>query len=204
MNTNCVVMVFAKAPVSGFVKTRLAAAIGNEAAARLAARMIDETLKQAIAADVGPVVLCCTPDEVHPAFAQAKASYNLKLAQQGEGNLGMRMHHAMKSALNTHQHAIIIGTDIPELNSVHIRQAAQDLHTHPAVFIPAFDGGYVLIGLSELVPDLFEDIDWSTSRVMEQTRNKLSQHVIEWLEYPMLHDVDEPSDLQFVPPAWLR
>jgi rSAM/selenodomain-associated transferase 1 len=204
MKADCVIMIFAKAPVSGYAKTRLSAAIGEAAAAKLAERMIDETLRQAIAADVGPVILCCTPDDTHPIFVKAKVSYNISLAQQGEGDLGVRMRNAMQSALCGHSRAILIGTDIPELNAVHIRQSAQDLGKHQATFTPAFDGGYVLIGLSVMLPDLFEGVDWSTSRVMEQSRNKLSRLGIQWIEYPMLHDIDEPEDLQYVPEGWLK
>ncbi|RJX30190.1 MAG: glycosyltransferase [Oxalobacter sp.] len=203
MNMDCIVIVFAKAPIAGFAKTRLAAAIGEDAAATLAARMIDETLRHAVAADVGSVILYCTPDVTHPVFVQAQATYSIPLAQQDEGDIGQRMYSAMTIALRDYPRAILIGTDIPALDAQAIRQAAQDLRQHPVVFIPAQDGGYVLTGLSRMIPEIFEGIDWSTSRVMEQTRNKLSQRGIRWIEYPPLRDIDAPEDLPFVPAEWL-
>ncbi len=203
MKQDCVVIVFAKAPVPGLAKTRLAPAIGEAAAARLASRMLDETLRQAIAAEVGPVSLCCTPDESHPAFVDARERYGVDLSWQGSGSLGVRMRRALDWALRSHARVLLIGTDAPQLRADSLRRAAEALQSHPAVFVPVADGGFVLVGLSMRMPALFEDIEWGTSQVMRQTRERLLALKLAWHELPMLNDVDEPGDLVFVPPEWL-
>ena len=79
----------------------------------------------------------------------------------------------------------------------HLQAAARALKQHDAVIVPAEDGGYVLIGMRRLVPEVFERIDWSTPQVMTQTRERLTQAGINGLEMQTLWDVDEPAD-------WLR
>jgi rSAM/selenodomain-associated transferase 1 len=204
MNSSCALIVFAKAPVPGYAKTRLARAIGNEAAARLAGRMLAETVNNAVAADIGPVELCCAPDESHPAFLGTAATHGLALTRQGNGDLGVRMHRALERTLRTYPRAMLIGTDAPSLGPQQLRNAARLLRSHQAVFGPAADGGYVLVGLSAPEPHLFEGIEWSTPRVMAQTRERADQLGLVLGELPTLADVDEPEDLVHVPKEWLE
>lgn len=206
MIEDCALIVFAKAPVPGYAKTRLAPVLGDEAAAHLAARMLAETLSRAVEADIGPVELCCAPDAAHPAFIHAANLYGsrLTLSLQGEGDLGARMHRALVRNLASHPRALLIGTDAPRLCAAMLRAAAQALLTHPAVFAPASDGGYVLVGLSQAAPALFDGIAWSTSEVMAQTRERLDRLGMTRIELPTLDDVDEPEDLVHVPKEWLE
>lgn len=203
MNDDCKIIVFAKAPVAGFAKTRLARVIGDEAAAKLAARMLTETVAQAVAADVGPVEICCAPDTSHAQFTIEQTRHKLDLTSQSEGNLGERMSRAFDRTLKTQQRVIIIGTDAPDLQAAALQQAANALTSHGAVFAPAYDGGYVMVGLSRAMPSLFEGIAWSTSKVMEQTRKKLSELNESYFELPAFFDIDEVSDLQHLPTGWL-
>ncbi|MBI1891428.1 MAG: TIGR04282 family arsenosugar biosynthesis glycosyltransferase [Burkholderiales bacterium] len=204
MISGCALIIFAKAPVAGFAKTRLASALGDEGAARLAGRMLNETLKTAIAADIGPIELCCAPNDDHPAFRQAAAEHRIRLTTQGDGDLGARMHRALSRSLIAHRHALLIGTDALGLTPHYLRQAAQLLCSHRTVFGPAADGGYVLVGLSEPIPPLFGDIEWSTRHVMAQTRERLRRLGVDSAEIPTLTDVDEPNDLLHVPKEWLE
>jgi rSAM/selenodomain-associated transferase 1 len=203
MNDDCKIIVFAKAPVAGFAKTRLARVIGDEAAAKLASRMLSETVAQAVAAAVGPVEICCAPDTSHAQFTAEKTRHQLTLTSQGEGDLGERMSRAFDRALVTHQRVIIIGTDAPDLQAPALQQAATALVTHGAVFAPAYDGGYVMVGLSHAMPSLFQGIAWSTSKVMAQTRKKLALLNEHYFELPAFFDVDEASDLRHLPAGWL-
>ena len=91
---------------------------------------------------------------------------------------------------------LLIGTDCPVLAPGHLQQAAHALLEHDVVLIPAEDGGYVLIGMRRLVPLAFQNITWSTSEVMAQTRNQLKRATVTWQELPQLWDVDEPADWQ--------
>lgn len=203
MKPDCALIVFAKAPVPGYAKTRLARVLGDEAAARLAARMLTETLLRAVEAGIGPVELCCAPDDAHPAFRQAASGHGIHLTVQGHGDLGARMHRALTRSLENHRRALLIGTDAPGLGPVQLRQAARLLDAQPAVFAPAADGGYVLVGVSQSMPDLFDGIAWSTGQVMAQTRARLRQLELKCDELDALPDVDEPEDLIHVPKEWL-
>ena len=203
----CKIIVFAKAPVAGFAKTRLARVIGDEAAAALASRMLSETVAQAVAAAVGPVEICCAPDASHAQFAIEQARHNVSLivslTEQGDGDLGARMSRAFDRALSEYQTVIIIGTDAPGLQAAHLHQAAKALSSHAAVFAPAHDGGYVMVGLARAMPSLFEGVAWSTPAVMAQTREKLLSLNASCFELPAFFDIDEASDLQHLPAGWL-
>ena len=200
---SCKIIVFAKAPVAGFAKTRLARVIGDDAAAALASRMLSETVAQAVAAAVGPVEICCAPDTSHAQFAIEQARHNISLTAQGDGDLGARMSRAFERALIGYHSAIIIGTDAPDLQAKHLQEAAKALTTHDAVFAPAHDGGYVMVGLSRAMPSLFEGVAWSTPEVMAQTREKLTALNASCFELPAFYDIDEASDLRHLPAGWI-
>lgn len=202
-NPGCAVIVFAKAPLPGYAKTRLEPVLGPQGAARLAARMIEETLKRAIAAEVGPVELCCAPDASHWKFQQAAALHGIALTAQGAGDLGERMNRALTRSLKNHRRVVLIGTDVPDLGPVQLREAAQALLSQPAVFAPAVDGGYVLVGLAQPMPLLFRGIAWSTRDVMTQTRQRLNKLGVTATELALMRDVDEAEDLAYLPREWL-
>jgi len=103
----------------------------------------------------------------------------------------------MASAFAEHAGALLlIGTDCPALTVEHLTSAATALRNgNDAVFIPAEDGGYVLVGLRRPQPGLFEGIDWGTGKVMAQTRERLAALGLRWVEPATLWDVDRPADL---------
>ncbi len=185
------VAILARAPQPGHAKTRLIPLLGPDGAAALQARLIARTVATATAAAVGPVTLWATPDDRHPAF-QDKIGRGITLAQQPDGDLGVRMLAAIAAAGGP---TLVIGTDCPALTAEHLRDAAAVLQSYDAVLIPAEDGGYVLIGMRTPQPALFTDVDWGTSTVMAETRFLLSAHNLTWRELPPLWDVDTPGDL---------
>jgi uncharacterized protein len=189
------VIVFAKAPVAGYAKTRLIPALGAQGAADLAQRLMHATLAHAVNAQLGPVELCVTPDRTHRAFAHAVARHGVRLTEQGDGDLGERMARAFGRVLRTQPRALLIGTDAPGLDAAYLRAAAQALHDHDAVLGPAADGGYTLVGLKQPQPSLFNDMRWSHDQVMAHTRERLAQLGLRHAELPVLHDVDVPADL---------
>ena len=202
--TRCAVIVFAKAPQAGHAKTRLIAALGAEGAALLAERLLFATLDRALVADVGPVELCVTPQRTHPAFAAAAQRGAVTLTDQGNGDLGQRMARAFQRVLRTNSRALLIGTDTPRLDAPYLRAAAAALNDTDAVFGPAADGGYTLVGLQRPAPGLFVGMRWSHSQVMAHTRERLAALSLRHVELPILHDVDEPADLVHVPRQWLQ
>lgn len=196
------VIVFAKAPVAGLAKTRLAPALGPSGAAALAARMLRHALAQAVEAGIGPVELCGTPHAAHPALGAAAASFGVTLTAQGSGDLGLRMHRAFARALRQHGRALLIGTDAPALDAAMLRDAALRLLDHDAVFVPAVDGGYVLVGLRRPDARWFADMAWGTSGVMDETRRRLRAAGVRWAELAPVADIDQPQDLVHLPAAW--
>jgi rSAM/selenodomain-associated transferase 1 len=198
----CTVIVFAKAPQAGYAKTRLIEALGAQGAARLAERMMNATLDHAIAAAIGPVQLCVAPDCTHPAFIAAARRGTAIVTEQGEGDLGDRMARAFARELAGPGHALLIGTDAPQLDAPYLRAAAAALDDTDAVFGPAADGGYALVGLRRPAPGLFAGMRWSHDQVMAHTRERLAALGMHHVELPLLHDVDEPADLVHVP--WLQ
>ena len=185
---------FAKAPVPGEVKTRLAAILGAYGAAALHSGLVRHALATALAVRAGEVELCCAPDTSHPFFARCAAQFGVPLAPQRGADLGSRMREAIERALASGAVSIVIGCDCAALKAVHLRAAADALARHDAVIIPAEDGGYVLIGLAVAIPAIFEGIDWGTPAVLRQTRERLGASKVTFVELPALWDVDRPED----------
>ena len=199
------IAVMAKAPVPGLAKTRLAPALGLEGAAALALRLLQHAVAQAAAARLGPVTLWAAPDTLHPVFAQLQALHGLTLAVQGEGDIGQRMARVFEQAfVDTCGPLLLMGSDLPGLSAAVLRDAAAALAGHDAVFVPALDGGYGLVGLHRPMPDLFDGVAWSTPQVMAQTRQRLAAAGLCHAELPPLADIDEPADLVHLPAGWLR
>ncbi len=198
------IAVMAKAPVAGAAKTRLAPALGAVGAALLAARLLDHAVEQAVAAGLGAVTLWAAPDASHPAFVAARRRHGVTLAVQADGDLGERMAAAFDAAFaESPAPVLLIGSDAPALDAKVLRAAAAALVEHPAVFVPALDGGYVLVGLRAAAPSLFDRLTWSTPQVMAETRKRLLAAGLRHAELPPLPDIDEPADLVHVPAAWL-
>lgn len=188
-------IVFAKAPEPGAVKTRLIPALGAAGAARLHERLVERTLATAAAAGVGSVELCGDP--ASDAFlAACAAAHGATLTGQGAGDLGARMHRAFERVLRRAPAALAVGCDCPALTPEHLRAASAALVAgHDAVLAPAEDGGYVLIGLARVHPSLFERIAWGGADVVAHTRARLGELGWGWLELGTLWDVDRPADL---------
>jgi rSAM/selenodomain-associated transferase 2/rSAM/selenodomain-associated transferase 1 len=190
--------VFAKSPVPGTVKTRLAAAIGDDGAATVHARFVEMALATGAAARAAGLVdrveLWCAPDVNAESFQAWRDRYPISLRAQSGADLGERMRNALEAALTAGSRAILVGTDCPALDLAYLAQAVAALDAHDAVFGPTEDGGYVLVGLARSV-DAFAGIPWSTPEVMRATRANLKARRVSWHELPTLWDVDEPADL---------
>jgi rSAM/selenodomain-associated transferase 2/rSAM/selenodomain-associated transferase 1 len=190
--------VFAKNPVPGSVKTRLANAIGADEAAAHYVRLVERTLATAVAARAGGIVdrveLWCAPDADAPAFRAWRDRYDVVLKAQTGADLGAKMRNALHEAIAGGSRAVLIGTDCPTFDLSYLAHAVAALDEHAAVFGPAEDGGYVLVGLARAI-DPFAGIPWSSAETMAATRGKLQAAGVSWQELPTLWDVDAPSDL---------
>jgi rSAM/selenodomain-associated transferase 2/rSAM/selenodomain-associated transferase 1 len=187
------IAVFSKAPRAGETKTRLIPALGAAAAARLQRRLCLRSLDLACRAAHGKVTLWAAPDHRQRFFRAVQAQRGIALRSQTGSDLGERMSNAFVAHAGP---LLLIGTDCPALTEAHLAAAATALHEgHDAVFIPAEDGGYVLVGLRHPQPRLFEGIDWGSDKVMAQTRERLIALDLRWAEPLTLWDVDRPEDL---------
>jgi rSAM/selenodomain-associated transferase 1 len=195
---NVHIAVFARAPVAGEVKTRLIPQLGAEGAAALQHAMIRRSLATALAAKLGLVSLWCTPDCRHPAFLACARDFDVPLHPQRGDDLGARMSNAFTQLCAQHA-TLLVGTDCPALTADELRTAAGALaEGNGAVFVPAQDGGYVLIGLRHPVASLFDGIAWGSSTVMAETRERLRRAGLPYRELAPCWDVDRPEDFDRV------
>jgi uncharacterized protein len=181
-----VLLVFVKAPRPGHVKTRLAAAIGDERAAAAYREMAQGVLERtAPLAEEYERLVFFTPDDARDEIARWLGPETL-VAQDG-ADLGARMDAAFATAFaRGARSAVLVGSDLPRLDRSHVLAALAALHAHEVVLGPAVDGGYYLIALRERRPELFRDIAWSTAAVLEQTLRRcealgLRPHLLETL-----------------------
>jgi hypothetical protein len=183
------IAILTKAPVPGFAKTRLIAAIGAHAAAVLQERLTEQSVQTAHNADIGPVTLWCAPDLTHRSFHALVARFGVRLARQTDGDLGARMLATFAGP------TLVIGTDCPALTPQHLRAAADALRETEVVLIPAADGGYVLIGARDAYAELFSGIAWGTATVLAETRQRIAALGLKAIELATLWDVDTETDL---------
>jgi rSAM/selenodomain-associated transferase 1 len=190
------ILVLAKAPDPGQVKTRLVPPLTEGAAAVLAARLARRMLATACGAGTGPVELRCAPDTRHPFFELCKRQLGVALAPQGKGELGTRMGRAFRETLSSRAGALLVGTDVPDATEADFRIAASALADGAdAVLGPATDGGYWLLGLRRHDPSLFADMPWGTERVAALTRARMSALGWRVVELAARDDLDRPEDL---------
>ncbi len=195
IKNNFVVIVFAKAPVPGDVKTRLIPALGEQYAAMLHVALTERALKTAQQSCAIAVELCGAPDVSHAFFQDCAEDFDIALTAQGVGDLGARMGRALARGIEQHTRAIIIGADCPALTAQHISGAADMLDSHDVVLTPAEDGGYALIGAKRMHADMFNVIDWGGAEVLAQQRRNLTACQLSCYEMETLWDVDRPADL---------
>ncbi len=188
------IVIFAKAPVPGSVKTRLIPVLGEVGAAQLAQRMLADTVAHALGAGLSTPELCATPHPNDPSWA-GNLPAGVRLADQGPGDLGQRLASAARRVIDDGEYILLIGTDCPELDGKRLVETAAQLENHDAVILPARDGGYVLLGLARTDPSLFENIAWSTDIVASTTIARI--RALGWSLFlgETLSDIDEPTDL---------
>ena len=197
VDAGAAVVVFARAPRPGAVKTRLVPPLAPEEAAALHARLVKRTLETARAASYRRIELHGTPDIDDPFFRFCAGHFGAALVAQSGADLGARMLAAFESALADCPRVLLLGSDCPALTARHLRQADRALRDGAdAVFVPCEDGGYALIGLKRVDPRLFEGVAWGGASVMEDTRARLQQMRWRWRELETLWDVDRPEDYE--------
>lgn len=187
-------LIFARAPVPGRCKTRLARRVGHRAAARVQQQLIAQILHVATLIPALDVELWCEPSPAHVVFWRARLRQRLRLRRQWGRTLGSRMLRGLRSAQNAGIPGIVVGTDCPGLDQ-HTLQAAQDALRHAAlVLTPALDGGYVLIASRVAEARLFQGIQWGSAHVLTATRQRARGLRMTTTELPPLPDLDHFGD----------
>ena len=193
-------IIFTRYPQPGKTKTRLIPALGVEGATNLQRQMTEFTLSKVKKFQESAAI----------SFEIRFTGGNLQLMQnwlgtelnyllQGEGDLGKRMENSFLSAFNKGaQEVVIIGIDCPNLSAEVLAQAFEKINNCDLLLGPAVDGGYYLIGLKRAIGELFINIDWGTSKVLQQTVDIAQQLNLSVGYLPTLADVDRPEDL----PIW--
>jgi rSAM/selenodomain-associated transferase 1 len=193
----CALLIFAKTPTPGSVKTRLIPSLGETGATRLYVRLLKRLVHWIAHQTSLATELWVTPDQDHPLWKELTAEHNVSLYLQQGDDLGARMGFAAQQALKRHRHVAIIGVDCPALNVGHIRQTFHWLsHGEDAVLGPVEDGGYALLGLNKYHQRLFEGHRWGSENVADSTRAVLADLGWCYCELPQLWDLDRPGDLE--------
>ncbi|HSB44638.1 MAG TPA: TIGR04282 family arsenosugar biosynthesis glycosyltransferase [Nitrospira sp.] len=194
-------VIFAKAPIPGQVKTRLCPPLTADEAATLHGSFVLDTLERTKAA-AGKLklpfdrYLACSPSSTAVFFKIMEERQGVKLIDQVGEDLGARMKHAFETLFaRGYRHVLIVGTDVPSLPLAHYQQALAFLDAHDLVLGPALDGGYYLIGLNKPTAALFENVSWSTDRVLSMTRERADGLGVRTALLPAWRDIDTIDDL---------
>lgn len=191
-------VIMTKAPLPGEVKTRLAPVLSPEGAAELSGCFLLDALELAKCVGDCDVMLAYAPYDGLEAFPPVSTEV-AGLIPQVDGDLGHRMRAVFETLFDQgYARVVLIGTDMPTLPLGHLEEAFSLLDEHPVVLGPAMDGGYYLIGLRTMIPEIFEGIEWGTNQVLRQTNERLvetdiqPEYVLPW------YDVDTPANLNFL------
>ncbi len=196
VNTPGNLLIFAKAPVPGQVKTRLIAELGPDRAAKIHTQLLHRTLCLASNFSQYSTQLWCSPSIDHIVFQKYSQEFSVSLHNQCGDDLGKRMDDAIQQTLDSRAFAVLIGCDCPVLVLDDLLAASRALERgFDCVLGPAEDGGYVLIGLRRSAPDIFTNIDWGSDRVYQQTLSRLTDLGMSYFELPVRWDLDRPADL---------
>jgi len=187
-------IVFARKPVAGAVKTRLAATIGNEKALNIYVRLLKHTKNVITPVNCDKYVFLTESgqDNFWAGF--------INEVQQGD-TLGARMHNAFELLFSSgYNKVLIIGSDCPHLTTNIVEEGFNKLISNDIVIGPATDGGYYMLGMKKLYQKLFENKSWSTAFVFDDTMRDIVTLALSHHLLPELSDVDEEKD---VPAEWL-
>jgi uncharacterized protein len=198
-------ILFARAPVAGSTKTRLARARGERDAVLLATAFLLDTVElcgrwraERVAVDQNRrVALYASPDADDPVLAEAARRAGARLEVQVGADLGERLRHAFEAEYERGARAVCaIGADSPALPLQLIDEGFRALVWERVVLGPSFDGGYWLVGAQRPAPDVFTDVPWSTPSVVAETLRRLGAQGIAPHLLPFWYDIDEAADLE--------
>lgn len=191
-------ILLAKAPIPGRVKTRLQPDYSAIQAARIATVLIHATAKLVAGSWPGVISLYASPDTRHPLFRKLAAKYGFRLDRQDDGDLGQRMAVALGEGIARAGAAAVMGCDVPQCDWETLDEANDRVARGRHVLGPTVDGGYYFIGMPRVHAGLFEGIEWGRAGVLEATLARAQLLGIEFDLLPELRDIDSADDLRAV------
>ena len=200
-NDNAII-VFAKLPVEGKVKTRLAKDMGESFATSFYKVCVEHTFNVLSEFNTSSVqIFLFYPEGSETKKIKKWAGNKFSYFKQKGDDLGEKMYNAFKLIFQKNcKKVIIIGTDLPDINHETIKDAFSYLETRDCVLGPSNDGGYYLLGFKTKVIDLFSGINWSSGSVLKKTEEKLAQNGATYFLLNELIDIDTKEDLE----NWLK
>lgn len=182
-------IIFVRSPKLGKVKTRLAKEVGDEEALSIYIRLLTHTRQ--IAEKVDATRHLFYSDEV---IEDDWSTDYFDKSLQAEGDLGVKMRHAIITALTSSDKAVIIGSDCAQLKSSIIDAAYDALDQNDVVLGPTYDGGYYLLGVKEIHSELFENMTWSVESVYQETVKRIIEKGLSYTTLDRLSDIDYKED----------
>jgi rSAM/selenodomain-associated transferase 1 len=188
------ILLFAKAPEAGKVKTRLQPQLTPDRAARLYQLLLDRVVANITVSNL-PISIWRAGSLSHPCWHKYASNPLITLHEQSTGDLGHRMKVAALKSLNDFDKVVLIGADCIDIDEHYLELAVSKLDTNNAVIGPATDGGYVLLALRSVTADFFSEIEWGSDKVLSQTLMKMDDLSWRYELLPALNDIDRPEDL---------
>lgn len=193
MPNDCLIIQFAKFPRLGAVKTRLQGLLAEQGSYDLHIKLLTHVNKTIDESGFDHVLALDKLGQLD--CINSIAEQTPVLLQKGL-DLGAKMQTALSWGLKKYQKVIIVGSDCPVLGADHYAKVCRSLDEYEQVFIPAEDGGYVLIAATSVNPTIFSDMPWGTGDVMAETKNRLDEQGKSYKCLAELWDVDRPEDYQ--------
>lgn len=194
MNT---LIIFIKYPEAGKVKTRLAKDIGDTEAAEIYSQMTRTIIERTSDPANYSTIIFYDPPEKEQEVKEWINKKELSYLPQLGNTLGERISSAFKEVYSSGtDKALIIGSDCVDVDKEILNKAIEALNTTDVILGPAEDGGYYLLGLNKYTPEIFQDIQWSTERVLEETIQKINTNGLKYELLKTLKDVDTVDDLE--------
>ena len=196
MNT---LIIFIKYPEAGKVKTRLASDIGQEKAAQIYSFMAETIIEKTLDLTNYSTIIFYDPPDKEEEIKKWVNKREVEYSPQNGSTLGERISNAFEMVFSSGtSRAIIIGSDCIDVSKDIINLAMESLENKDVILGPAEDGGYYLLGLNRHMPEIFENIEWSTANVLNQTIERINENKLKYKLLKTLKDVDTVDDLEAI------
>jgi rSAM/selenodomain-associated transferase 1 len=195
---DALIIQFAKMPIPGQVKTRMLGSLNAVQACELHCDLMLWTCRTLTGANLADVELWVSGGGDHATIRACQTLGVAAVHSQVGNDLGERMFHTISAGLLRYRKLLLVGSDCPAIDEHYLANALKALDDDSLVLGPAHDGGYVLIGATDIELSVFQGVSWGSGAVLDETRERLVALGRSWRELTTLSDIDRPEDL----PLW--